>query len=103
MKSKTDMEMSAQEVAIWYRRAKNRKRQIKILAQLNDVPERVIREVLMDQGEKVPDNEEKRRYIKQKNDIARHLMELGCADKDIATICGVQDKTVRRWRSHNGD
>ena len=48
------MQMDNTEIAIDYRRAANKQKQIKILAQLNQCAERKIAEILVDAGEELP-------------------------------------------------
>ena len=48
------MQMGNKEIAVDYRRAANKQKQIKILAELNQCAERKIAEILVEEGEELP-------------------------------------------------
>ena len=101
------MFMSNDEICVRYRQAKDKKAQIKILADLNATSKQEIISVLESAGiplpEKVkqakPDKPKSQRTFKFDEDLARQLYDQRLMDKEIAERLGVSKTTIFKWRS----
>lgn len=99
------MTMDDAEIAHSYRNAKIRIDQIKVLAELNDVPAEVIRAKLVSLG--FPDAAKTRKRCGGRPQVVdpTHLKELysqGLTDAEIASKMGVKRNTVSCWRQRTG-
>ena len=98
---------STEEIVRSYREAKNPKKQIRVLADLNACTVKEIRQVLVGEGVLPRETEtpEKTKSAPPKRfdeAVARVLYEEGADDEVIAKAVGVKAHTVAKWRSTNG-
>nr|WP_325302298.1 helix-turn-helix domain-containing protein [uncultured Dysosmobacter sp.] len=96
------MQMSDNEILGNYRRAKDQKAQVKILADLNAVSEPEMAEKLRSLGIKVPG-----RAVKESSSSvdwlrARQLYDEGQSDLEIAEQLGCSKQTLANWRKREG-
>lgn len=98
---------STEEIVRSYREAKDPKKQIRVLADLNACTVKEIRQVLVGEGvlpretetPKRPKNAPPKRFDEA---VARVLYEEGADDETIARAAGATVHTVAKWRSANG-
>lgn len=80
-----DLEMSAEEISRWYRLAKNRRKQIKILSELNLCRREKIMEILKENGEALPEAKKKAaNWTEQEEKQLIGLRESGLTASQIA-------------------
>lgn len=98
------LQMSESEIVSSYRTARDPKRQIGILAELNAVTPREIREVLEEAGELVlkPRSHGGGRPLSFDAAAARQMFEAGLTDEEIARKLGVPEKRLADWRRRQG-
>ena len=85
------MTMTNAEIVGDYRQAKNKRAQIKILADLNDTAADTIKEILRKAGEHLP-------KTKLDSDKMEELYRKGLTDSEIAAAVGCSPSGVRSWR-----
>ena len=98
------LQMSESEIVSSYRTARDQRRQIGILAELNAVTPRVIREVLEETGELAP---KPRRHgggrpLSFDADAARQMFEAGLTDEQIGAKLGAKPRAIVEWRLRQG-
>ena len=96
--------MSESEIVSSYRTARDPKRQIGILAELNAVTPREIREVLEEAGELMlkPRSHGGGRPLSFDAAAARQMFEAGLTDEEMARKLGVPEKRLADWRRRQG-
>ena len=96
--------MSESEIVSSYRTARDPKRQIGILAELNAVTPREIREVLEEAGALVlkPRSHGGGRPLSFDAAAARQMFEAGLSDEEMARKLGVPEKRLADWRRRQG-
>lgn len=96
--------MSESEIVSSYRTARDPKRQIGILAELNAVTPREIREVLEEAGALVlkPRSHGGGRPLSFDAAAARQMFEAGLTDEEMARKLGVPEKRLAEWRRRQG-
>ena len=92
------MEMTDEEIKIQYRDAKDKKKQVEILADMNLITQAEMRKKLADLGliEPVTD------YGENWHEKAMELYKDGKSDKQIAEVVGKCAQTIANWRKKNG-
>lgn len=98
------LQMSESEIVSSYRTARNPKRQIGILAELNAVTPREIRQVLEEAGALVlkPGSHGGGRPLSFDATAARQMFEAGLTDEEMARKLGVPEKRLAEWRRRQG-
>lgn len=98
------LQMSESEIVSSYRTARNPKRQIGILAELNAVTPREIRQVLEEAGALVlkPGSHGGGRPLSFDAAAARQMFEAGLTDEEMARKLGVPEKSLAEWRRRQG-
>ena len=98
------MQMSESEIVSSYRTARDPKRQIGILAELNAVTPREIREVLEEAGALMlkPRGHGGGRPLSFDAAAARRMFEAGLSDEEMARKLGVPEKRLADWRRRQG-
>lgn len=98
------LQMSESEIVSSYRTARDPKRQIGILAELNAVAPREIREVLEEAGALVlkPRSHGGGRPLSFDAAAARQMFEAGLTDEEMARKLGVPEKRLADWRRRQG-
>ena len=98
------LQMSESEIVSSYRTARNPKRQIGILAELNAVTPREIREVLEEAGALMlkPRSHGGGRPLSFDAAAARQMFEAGLTDEEMARKLGVPEKRLADWRRRQG-
>ena len=98
------LQMSESEIVSSYRTARDPKRQIGILAELNAVTPREIREVLEEAGALVlkPRSHGGGRPLSFDAAAARQMFEAGLTDEEMARKLGVPEKRLADWRRRQG-
>ena len=98
------LQMSESEIVSSYRTARDPKRQIGILAELNAVTPREIREVLEEAGALMlkPRSHGGGRPLSFDAAAARQMFEAGLADEEMARKLGVPEKRLADWRRRQG-
>lgn len=97
------MNYSAEEIVRSYRQAKDRKAQIKILAELNACSVKKIRQTLADEGVLAEEPQKAKSPAKRfDSERALALYGEGRSDEAIAEALGVPSDTVTRWRRGSG-
>ena len=96
--------MSESEIVSSYRTARDPKRQIGILAELNAVTPREIREVLEEAGALMlkPRSHGGGRPLSFDAAAARQMFEAGLTDEEMARKLGVPEKRLAEWRRRQG-
>lgn len=96
--------MSESEIVSSYRTARDPKRQIGILAELNAVTPREIREVLEEAGALMlkPRSHGGGRPLSFDAAAARQMFEAGLTDEEMARKLGVPEKRLADWRRRQG-
>lgn len=100
--------MGDDEIRVSYNTAKDRKAQIKVLAELNAVPQAVMTNKLRDLGCDVPELPEiKQKPLRAKEVLfdenrARALFDEGKSDLDCAEMLGISINVFRAWRKKQG-
>lgn len=96
--------MSESEIVSSYRTARDPRRQIGILAELNAVTPRVIREVLEEAGElaMMPRSHGGGRPLGFDAGLARQMFEAGLTDEQIGAKLGAKPRAVVEWRRRQG-
>lgn len=87
-------EQEAGEIRMWYRQAKDKELQVKILADMFLVPEAEICKVVG-----IPTAKERMRRKRQK---ALQMVRAGKSREETARTVGVTAPTVRRWLKEDG-
>lgn len=100
------MYMTDDEICVRYRQARDKKAQIKILADLNATSKQEIISVLEDAGIPLPeklklDKPKPPRVFKFDENLARQFYVQGMMDKEIAEQLGVSKTTIFKWRTQN--
>lgn len=98
------LQMSESEIVSSYRTARNPKRQIGILAELNAVTPREICQVLEEAGALVlkPGSHGGGRPLSFDAAAARQMFEAGLTDEEMARKLGVPEKRLADWRRRQG-
>lgn len=98
------LQMSESEIVSSYRTARDPKRQIGILAELNAVTPREIREVLEEAGALMlkPRSHGGGRPLSFDAAAARQMFEAGLTDEEMARKLGVPEKRLAEWRRRQG-
>ena len=98
------LQMSESEIVSSYRTARDPKRQIGILAELNAVTPREIRQVLEEAGALVlkPRSHGGGRPLSFDAAAARQMFEAGLTDEEMARKLGVPEKRLAEWRRRQG-
>lgn len=98
------LQMSESEIVSSYRTARDPKRQIGILAELNAVTPREIREVLEEAGALMlkPRGNGGGRPLSFDAAAARRMFEAGLSDEEMARKLGVPEKRLADWRRRQG-
>lgn len=98
------LQMSESEIVSSYRAARDPKRQIGILAELNAVTPREIREVLEAAGALMlkPRSHGGGRPLSFDAAAARQMFEAGLTDEEMARKLGVPEKRLAEWRRRQG-
>ena len=98
------LQMSESEIVSSYRTARDPKRQIGILAELNAVTPREIREVLEAAGALMlkPRSHGGGRPLSFDAAEARQMFEAGLTDEEMARKLGVPEKRLADWRRRQG-
>lgn len=98
------LQMSESEIVSSYRTARDPKRQIGILAELNAVTTREIRQVLEEAGALVlkPRSHGGGRPLSFDAAAARQMFEAGLTDEEMARKLGVPEKRLAEWRRRQG-
>lgn len=98
------LQMSESEIVSSYRTARDPKRQIGILAELNAVTPREIREVLEAAGALMlkPRSHGGGRPLSFDAAAARQMFEAGLTDEEMARKLGVPEKRLAEWRRRQG-
>lgn len=98
------LQMSESEIVSSYRTARDPKRQIGILAELNAVTPREIREVLEEAGALMlkPRGHGGGRPLSFDAAAARRMFEAGLSDEEMARKLGVPEKRLADWRRRQG-
>ena len=96
--------MTDGEIVNSYRLARDPRRQIGVLAELNAVPPSVIREVLAEAGELVlkPRKTGGGRPLSFDAAEARRLFDAGMSDKEMAEKLGTKVRNIQFWRQGQG-
>lgn len=96
--------MTDGEIVNSYRLARDPRRQISVLAELNAVPPSVIREVLSEAGELVlkPRKTGGGRPLSFDAAEARRLFDAGLSDKEMAEKLGTKVRNIQFWRQGQG-
>lgn len=97
------MVMPDGEIITMYRQAADQLAQVRILAELNNVSESVMREALCDLGLDVPPARKRRGGFAQRIDFdaALRFYEAGASDREIAAQVGATPTTIQQWRNRN--
>ena len=104
------MLMTNDEICVQYRHAKNKERQIKILAELNVTTKQEIIEVLKQGGMVVPeqkppapkaDKPKRQKVFRINTELVRSLYDKQMTDKEIAAQMGLNVSTIWNWRKAN--
>lgn len=102
--------MATEEVCLQYRLAKDKKKQIKILAELNATTKQKIVEILTQGGVAVPEQKpqtpqvakpKQPRVFKFDETLARQLYDQGLMDKEIGRLVGASQPTICEWRKQH--
>lgn len=103
-KSAAKLYMTDGEIVNSYRLARDPRRQISVLAELNAVPPSVIREVLAEAGELVlkPRKTGGGRPLGFDAAEARRLFDAGLSDKEMAEKLGTKVRNIQFWRQGQG-
>lgn len=98
------LQMSESEIVSSYRTARDPRRQIGILAELNAVTPRVIREVLEEAGELTPKPKSHGggRPLGFDAAAARQMFEAGLTDEQIGAKLGAKPRAIVEWRRRQG-
>ena len=98
------LQMSESEIVSSYRTARDPRRQIGILAELNAVTPRVIREVLEEAGELTPKPRSHGggRPLGFDAGLARQMFEAGLTDEQISAKLGAKPRAIMEWRRRQG-
>lgn len=98
------LQMSESEIVSSYRTARDPKRQIGILAELNAVTPREIREVLEEAGALMlkPRSHGGGQPLSFDAAAARQMFEAGLTDEEMARKLGVPEKRLAEWRRRQG-
>lgn len=98
------LQMSESEIVSSYRTARDPRRQIGILAELNAVTPREIREVLEEAGALMlkPRGHGGGRPLSFDAAAARRMFEAGLSDEEMARKLGVPEKRLADWRRRQG-
>lgn len=98
------LQMSESEIVSSYRTARDPKRQIGILAELNAVTPREIRQVLEEAGALMlkPRSHGGGRPLSFDAAAARQMFEAGLTDEEMARKLGVPEKRLAEWRRRQG-
>lgn len=104
------MYMTSDEICVRYRQAKDKKAQIRILADLNAASKQEIISVLEAAGiplpekpaRKTPDKPKSEKTFKFDTDLAKQLYDKGLIDAEISELVGVSNSTIWKWRKHQG-
>lgn len=106
------LQMSESEIVSSYRTARDPKRQVGILAELNAVTPREIRQVLEEAGALVleeagalvlkPGSHGGGRPLSFDAAAARQMFEAGLTDEEMARKLGVPEKRLAEWRRRQG-
>lgn len=100
------LQMSESEIVSSYRTAHDPKRQIGILAELNAVTPREIRQVLEEAGALAlalkPGSHGGGRPLSFDAAAARQMFEAGLTDEEMAWKLGVPEKRLAEWRHRQG-
>lgn len=98
------LQMSESEIVSSYRTARDPRRQIGILAELNAVTPRVIREVLEEAGELAlkPRSHGGGRPLGFDAAAARQMFEAGLTDEQIGAKLGAKPRAIVEWRRRQG-
>lgn len=98
------LQMSESEIVSSYRTARDPRRQIGILAELNAVAPRVIREVLEEAGELTlkPRSHGGGRPLGFDAVAARQMFEAGLTDEQIGAKLGAKPRAIVEWRRRQG-
>lgn len=96
--------MTDGEIVNSYRLARDHRRQIGVLAELNAVPPSVIREVLAEAGELAlkPRKTGGGRPLSFDAAEARRLFDAGMSDKEMAEKLGTKVRNIQFWRQGQG-
>ena len=94
------MTMTDEELLRELRQAKDPAAHVRVLADLNCVPEREMRERLRDLGADLPPV--RKRVRKMDEAAARKLLESGKTDAEAARALGVRKDTFGTWRRAHG-
>lgn len=94
------LQMSESEIVSSYRTARNPRRQIGILVELNAVTPREIREVLEEAGELAakPKSHGGGRPLGFDAGLARQMFEAGLTDEQIGAKLGAKPRDIVEWR-----
>lgn len=98
------LQMSESEIVSSYRTARDPKRQISILAELNAVTPREIREVLEEAGALMlkPRSHGGGRPLGFDAAAARQMFEAGLTDEQIGAKLGAKPRAILEWRRRQG-
>ena len=98
------LQMSKSEIVSSYRTARDPRRQIGILAELNAVTPREIREVLEEAGELAlkPKSHGGGRPLGFDAAAARQMFEAGLTDEQIGAKLGAKPRAIVEWRRRQG-
>lgn len=98
------LQMSESEIVSSYRTARDPKRQIGILAELNAVTPREIREVLEEAGALMlkPRSHGGGRPLGFDAGLARQMFEAGLTDEQIGAKLGAKPRAIVEWRRRQG-
>lgn len=98
------LQMSESEIVSSYRTARDPRRQIGILAELNAVTPREIREVLEEAGELAPKSRRHGggRPLSFDAAAARQMFEAGLTDEQIGAKLGAKPRAIVEWRRRQG-
>lgn len=98
------LQMSESEIVCSYRTARDPRRQIGILAELNAVTPREIREVLEEAGELAakPKSHGGGRPLGFDAGLARQMFEAGLTDEQISAKLGAKPRAIMEWRRRQG-
>lgn len=103
-KGAAKLHMTESEIVCSYRTARDPRRQIGILAELNAVTPRVIREVLEEAGELEPKSRRHGggRPLSFDAATARQMFEAGLTDEQIGAKLGAKPRAIVEWRRRQG-
>lgn len=99
-----NLSMSDNEIRSLFTGAKNQKAEVKILAELNNVPSQTMVEKLRELGFEVPDPPKAKEKLLGSKDVlfdeaeVGKLMAEGRTDQEIAASVGVSERILTEWR-----